>query len=369
MLEGLGLNMRRRLKGSSPSSSDTRSLYRDGKIIVIKSRHRGDFNNTMGIASLIADRLGLSIQTVELSVRSNLLIPLLVFALTQGAQSTRMAQLLYRLFFRSDALRTIPAGARFVVSTLGSGEAPGAFLTKATGAVGIHLGRPKRIPASLFDLVISHQGHTPSGRELALPISPSQVRLGKAPPLDERRDVLLAIGGNTEEVIFPDAFWIELCRRSAELAVASGLNISLTTSPRTGRTIEDSVRTWVASRPVRLRETYFYSTNDTGNITSLLVSARIMIVSCESVSMISEGIAAGSIVVAAFYQALPPSERINGFLQHQCRNGRLVLWDISSDGPPDLSRVRPLRTCWSEDLWAGLREVLQGRGWSDAPEP
>jgi mitochondrial fission protein ELM1 len=360
--------MRTRPQGSFPSSPAARSLYREGKIIVVKSRHQGDFNNTMGIASLVADKLGLGIQSVELSVRSNLLIPLLVFALRQGAQSTRMAQLLYRLFFRSNSLRNMPARARFVVSTLGSGEAPGAFLAKATGAIGIHLGRPKRIPASLFDLVISHQGHTPSGKELALPISPSQVRLGQAPPIEKRRDVLLAVGGNTEEVVFPDAFWIELCRRSAELAVTSGLNLSLTTSPRTGRTIEDNIRTWLASMPVRPREAYFYSSNGTGNITSLLVSARIMIVSCESVSMISEGIAAGSIVVAAFHKALPPSERISRFLQHQCRDGRLVLWDIDSDGPPEIDKVEPLRTCWSEDLWASLREVLQRRGWAHTPE-
>lgn len=327
------------------------------KILVIHCRHRGDLNNTLGIALAISRRTGLPIDVQKVALRSNVLIRPLSFVIGFASRHDWAARFVFRGFFRFSRKAQIPRNVAFVVSTLGAGEAPNLFISRVNKATGIQLGRPKRVPFNTLDIVVAHQGHVTASHEIELPISPSQILLSDYLRNEERNNVLLAIGGNTEEVSFPDEFWTELCTRAVEFAARKGGRLLVTTSPRTGKSVEQKIRHRLLELGLPSEQIDLYSSGKAQPITDLLKTTGTVIATYESVSMISEGIASGASAVAAYSGELAKSERITSFLQKQMEAKRVALWDVTAHSAPQIDSLVPLQTCWSDTLWAAIVET------------
>ncbi|MGD9671302.1 MAG: ELM1/GtrOC1 family putative glycosyltransferase [Hyphomicrobiaceae bacterium] len=327
------------------------------RILVVHCKHRGDLNNALGIASAISQRTGLPIHVNELALRSNILIRPLLFLTGAACWYDWSTRLVYRVFFRNSRKQQFPKHVAYVVSTLGAGEAPNVFLTRTNNAVGIHLGRPKRVPFRAIDIVVAHQGHEAGADEIALPISPSRVMLSHYLHIEQRKGILLAIGGNTEEVSFSDSFWRNLCIKATRFATDSHAKILITTSPRTGEALENQISKYLSDSGPSTKKIEFYSSGTARPLTTLLETTRVAIISCESVSMISEGIASGALVVAAFGGKLPQSQRISNFLIDQQKASRLCLWNVEAEETPNLKSLKPIKACWSDHLWDAIREL------------
>lgn len=328
---------------------------REPKILVVRCKHQGDFNNILGIASVISERTNYAIEVIDLQIRANVAIPVMLRALTQLPSSDSLMHYLLRLFFRGNQKKKLPRSASYVISTLGAGEAPNVFLSRATQAKGIHLGTPKRIPSRYFDCVISHQGHPSSPEELALPISPSNIRRSNYRSLDRRHSILLAIGGDTKETCYPVKFWELLVAQTARLASREAADWILTTSPRTGPALEERISSELGRVEKRPKITVLFGAGDSLPMSVLLSDVGILIASCESVSMISEGIASGAKVVAAHSTSLPRSSRIRRFLQMQVQQKRIAMWDLAAQSQPQFDDLVPLQKCWSDALWDRIR--------------
>lgn len=319
-------------------------------IVVLHCKHRGDFNNILGIARAISEKSGSRIQVVDIAVRANLLIPAALRLLRREPHPLRR----WAKFFFAGAKSLPLKDVRYVVSTLGKGEPAAIFAARLTGARTVHLGHPKRVPADQFDLIIAHQGHGAQGHELTLPVSPSQIRLADYRPHAEREALLLAVGGATKEFMPPLQFWTMLGVRSAQWAAVRQSKFHFTTSPRTGDRLEKEIVDALRNSGNHASVATIYGRGETSSLAEHLLCAGTVVVSAESVSMISEGIASGAIVVAAYWRELPSAERLREFLLAQHNAGRLALWDLSKMQDPDLANVAPLRSCWSETLWSAL---------------
>lgn len=332
-------------------------------VIVLHHRLIGDFNNARGLAEAIGEKLGVPVVVREIRSRSRLMGPLLrvLFGIMRKLRSKTFNRILFHLFFDVNDKHGLVPSTICVVSTLGAGEVPNAFYSAATGAIGVHLGRPKRIPHAAFDLVIAHQGHEPIGCELALPISPSQIRRNSFPSNDSRTSLLVAIGGNAEDACFPDSFWPELTERAIKVAQLIGRECLVTTSPRTGTALEALIETRIDQLAFQPSQLVIYGRGERTTMEELLQTSELVIVSAESVSMISAAIASGARVAAAYWQKPPVSPRISSFLRQQRDARRLVLWDLSRCNAPDFDSVIPMEVCWSEVLWQTLAKVFAER--------
>lgn len=328
-----------------------RQECKDQKILVVRCKHQGDFNNILGIASAISERTNYAIEVIDLRIRANLFIPVMLGALTQLPSNSSLMHHLLKLFFRGHLNKRLPHSVSYVISTLGAGEAPNVFLSRATHAKGIHLGTPKRIPRRYFDCVISHQGHSGLDKELVLPISPSKIRRSNYKSLDQRHSILLAIGGDAKETCYPANFWELLVAQTARLASREAADWIVTTSPRTGPALEERLSLELSKVGKKPKITVIYGDGDAPSMSALLSDVGILIASCESVSMISEGIASGAKVIAAFSSSLPRSDRIRKFLQLQVQEKRIAMWDLAVQSQPQFDDLAPLQECWSDTLW------------------
>lgn len=333
---------------------DMQQEIEDQKILVVLSQHRGDFNNVLGIAAAISERTKWPIEVVDFRVRSNLFIGPMLMALRAFPRSMSMARISVRLFLKGNKKQKIPTSASFVISTLGAGETANVCLSRATGAIGIHLGTPKRIPRRYFNYIISHQGHAALPGEIDLPISPSRLRLADFRSLRTRQTILLAIGGDTKETCYGNDFWEILISRTAALALRKGLEWSLTTSPRTGQALEERISLALSRVAKEPKLVVLYGSGSPQSMSTLLDDAGLLVATAESVSMISDGIASGARVVAAYSGALPCSDRIEKFLQKQVEEKRVAMWDVVVQEEPDTDGLLPLQKCWSDTLWTAI---------------
>lgn len=339
------------------------ALFAQEHVIVLNHRLIGDFNNAKGVAEAIGEKLGFPVVVRDIRSRSRILDAGLrsILGIVRNSQNAAMKQFLFHLFFRdADGLGLDPTTS-FVVSTLGAGEAPNAFYSAATGAIGVHLGHPKRMPHEAFDLVIAHQGHEATDSEIALPISPSQIRLRSFQFNKSRSSLLVAIGGNADDAQFPDQFWPDLVERAMEVARLLGQQYSVTTSPRTGSSLEGLIETRIRQLDFQPHQLVMYGRGERASLEELLRPARLAIISAESVSMISAALASGARVAAAYWQQLPESPRISSFLREQTAAGRLALWDLSENAAPSFDDLVPMEECWSDALWRSLCVVVAKR--------
>ena len=345
----------RRSPASRDDVSAIASLAKDRQILVVRARHLGDFNNALGIASALAERSNASVKVIEPVLRANVLIPLVRLTIALGrAARQRLAWQMAQVLFRGYAPDV--ENVACVVSTLGRGEPAGALIAALHNTISVHLGTPKRLPRRFFDVVIAHQGMAPLPGEISLPISPTRQRLSRSP----KDALVIALGGNAEGVKYEQEFWRRFIESSINLAMRENLTPLATTSPRTSEAAARELQEQWRARNLPNTDLQPYRP-DSAAFSSLISRARVFCVSAESVSMISDGIAAGAKTVAAHWGELPKSDRISHFIRTQVSAGRIGLWDIADGTMPSIGDIRPLEICWSEIFWGQLPKFVQYR--------
>jgi uncharacterized protein len=339
---------------------------RGPRIIVVEDPKRGDFANVLAIGNLVAEHLGVPVEVAPLHLRANFLLPLVKVSLAAGRQlpimRTRPArEFMQRILFRGD----FAGGERplAVISTLGRGEAQGAFLGCHLGVPAIHLGTPKRIARDYFAAVITHPGDQPQGGEIAVAVVPTRVRLSRPAAGQNIGKICLLLGGNARSVMtYDESFWRRALGGALATAAAHGAMLVVSTSPRTGAAAEAIVEEVLATSKPDRSELFLYGRGDRRDIVPEIASADAILVTAESISMVSDAVASGKPVLALHDGQMPASQRVRGFLTQLSEAGLVRIVDLSGWNGEALSLdgVRPLRRCWTETLWEKLAPVL---GW------
>jgi mitochondrial fission protein ELM1 len=333
-------------------------------VFVVEDPKRGDFANVLAIGDLIASRLQAQIAVKRIAPRAKFLLPLLQAMLRAASRYPALRRRAVRRLLQTMLFNGAYAGDAAplaIVSTLGRGEAQGAFLASFWDAPCIHLGSPKRLASRHFAAVIAHAGDPPRPGEIALPIAPTRMRLPGGPQQGAAiRHVLLLLGGDAAGVArYRSSFWERCVAIAARTADACQARLTLSTSPRTGAAVEDRIAracAQLAAPPGQI----FYGRGDRSDLALHLADADLALVTAESVSMISDAIASGARVIALYDGELPGSERVRAFLRQQAAAGRLKLIDAGAwrGAPLCAAGLRPLSECWSDLLWRRLAAVL-----------
>lgn len=334
----------------------------EAPVIVLHHRLTGDFNNALGIAEAIGERLG---APVEVS-HAGLKLPFMRYVLAGPLDRLKHGggggadRVLCETCFSAGGGGAWPRAARCIVSTLGGSELAAVWLAALTGAPAVHLGSPKRARRSSFDAVIAHPGHAPCEGEIALPIVPSRLRRAQFadPDAPERQGLLLAIGGSLPERPYRPSFWPALVEGAARLAAARGRALWVTTSPRSGTAAE----TAVAEAAARLglpaeRLVLFGRSAEPASMATLLARCGEAMVTADSTSMLSDALASGARVAAATDGAPPALPRVAALLDGLVSAGSVVRWN-PGDAPPALDAAAPLSACWTQTLWQALAPVF-----------
>lgn len=351
------------LRAESRSNNNEEAPF----VLVIEDPKRGDFANVLALGQLISERLGGTLKVKRLKFRGTMLLPLLRLAIWIASRTgiSRVLRPHVQLaFFRGDYVGDAKPIA--VVSTLGRGEAQGAFVRAFWGAPAIHLGSTKRLSARYFSAVVTHAGDAAKVNEIPLFVAPTRVRL--RPTMEQERTsepkttkICLLLGGDARGVAsYNITFWSRCIKAAIKTAGRFSAQLTVSTSPRSGALVEAVVDEAIQSEPQLAIDFINFGRGDRRDIVCEIISADAVLVTAESISMMSDAIAAGARVVALYDAELPKSERIQKFLSCHQTAGRLRLQDLSDwDGEwLDLSTPRPLSTCWTESLWPALEQVF-----------
>ncbi len=344
-------------------------------VLVLKNDLAGDFANVLALGDALARRMRCDVDLIEAKLRVNLLLPgiwtiLALRSRAAAAPDPGQGWRVWRLMFSGRA----PGKDRYaaVVSTLGSGEAPAAFVASFWGAPALHLGAPKRLPRRHFSAIVAHPGQAPRPGDIVLPIAPTLASTqGRGSgPADGQPIFGALIGGNTREIVYSDAFPRNFVRMAAHEALRRGAKLNISTSPRSGLAVEALVERAADEQAFLLNRMIPYG-RGRGGFLDLLGQCHVVFVTAESVSMISDALASGARVVAVYERNLPRSGRIWEFLSVQSASGRLKLLDLTSWRPDDdlrLDEIEPLEDSWSDALWEQLGPAFRANDPSPVPD-
>ncbi len=143
-------------------------------VFVIRCPFAGDQNNLMGLAKALSREYNGAIHIIDFKFR----VRLLEFLIVRWLISSRRIELpnwVFRLLFQGTVSIGEPEAGAFVLSTLGAGEIPAAFMRRRFGMHAVHLGKIKRIARNLVDINLAHPGDHVDNGEIYLPIAPSIV--------------------------------------------------------------------------------------------------------------------------------------------------------------------------------------------------
>ena len=330
-----------------------------GEIIVLQHDKIGITNNALGLAGVIAERLNATICIRKIKLRSHKLLPVLR-SLTNDFETDRCKKMLrnFAFFFSDEDGKGLPKNPICIIGTQANREVPCVFLSRALDCQSVFLGPIERLSESHFDLIIDHEGsQQAASKAIIIPIIPSAIRLRDFSGLS-RPGCLIVIGGPIKHQRDNISLWTKLVDKGHEISVATDKPLAITTSPRTGERIEQLIEDHIVQRKIVARPFVRYGAGDRASMKELLAHANLIIVSADSATMISEAIASGAHVIAAFYKSLQGSDKSRAFAECQAKAGRITLWDIDSPLPLPLSQTNALEKCWSDTLWDKIQFCL-----------
>ncbi|WNZ53612.1 ELM1/GtrOC1 family putative glycosyltransferase (plasmid) [Microbulbifer sp. MKSA007] len=326
-------------------------------IFVIRCNILGDQNNILGLAKALQEEFGGVIKILDIRFRSRMFETLFLH-LIQQKQFGRILEQIASLFCIGDIPSKADVQDAFVISTLGSGELPAAFLSKSLGGFSIHLGEVKRIPPEMVDLVISHPGHTAKRNEYQLPYAPSQIDGKALVPPAERSKLLVAFGGNAGSHQYSEEYYYRVLHLAASIAKKESLELSVTTSHRTGTQNETKIKKYIHESNIKVNQLILYSEGDSPSMQSLLNDAACAIVSAESVSMVSEALASFTKTVAVYEHSLPRELRISRFLKDQSDSNQISLVDVCSSNRIDVQTMETPSISWKRSFLSAVHYKL-----------
>jgi len=303
-------------------------LTEPARILVIDEGSPGHLVQSRGLARELALQTGAALAEypVRLTLRG-VFRPLLRTAcgLARRGLPERLLRLAYRL------PEAPPPAAEVIVTSGGRGFCYAVSLARRSGAKLVYCGDPAPLPARWCDVVLSplplagHAHVVPTGVPLT-EVSPASivgqgrefrehyVRLGGEPL------AALLIGGNSRSHRYVEDDWqtlIDALNRLGE----QGWRWLVSTSRRTSPAVERMLRQGL--RPDCLVHTVWWHQKPERVVQGYLDAADIVLVTRDSLSMLSEAMAAGKPVLALAPRQVSASALIDGVLAGQLHERRL----------------------------------------------
>ena len=298
------------------------------RILVIDEGSPGHLVQSRGLARALAAECGaeLAVYSVRLSLRG-VFRPVLRAACALGRRG--LPDRLLRLAFRLPD--TPPPTAEVIVTSGGRGFFYAVSLARRTGAKLVFCGDPAPLPAAWCDVVLGpqpiadHPGSIGTGM-LLTEIGPQEIA-GKGAALREAFDksggvrlATLLIGGDSRSHRYAEEDWADLAAAVNRLG-EQGWRWLLSTSRRTPPAVEARLRRDIRSE--HLIHAVWWHAAPERVMAAFLDAADVVMVTRDSLSMLSEAVAAGKPTVALAPRRVLPSHLIDTMLEGASNERRL----------------------------------------------
>lgn len=281
------------------------------EVIVVSDGKKGHVNQSLALAELLGAQCIQVLTQKRLEPMRDFMSRLFSFVLSPRDYPSSWRKSIMRRCIGITSLPKLnnPSERPVVIATGTLTSVASLALAGEMGARTLHVLSPSFVPFRLFDAVVLPQhdvSRKPQPNVLTLPIALGPVggknvddsldemkrRLG-ASDIAQGSYVAVLIGGDSAHYIMDEARLLSAFEKLAELAKQNSLRILLTTSRRTPDAVEKRLQSFVETNPSLFAFCVWGRTDKFNPIPAFLELAKAVVVTEESVSMVSEAVLAG----------------------------------------------------------------------------
>lgn len=339
-------------------------------IWLISDGNPGHYNQSLAIAESIRDSLGWSLEWITVKPRYRGFLRGLVRRFAERLGPSLSARAAARLFTTDNTPSHPPA---VILSSGGKTAVYNALLARHYQCPNLFIGLPP-LASACFTRILLIESHFSCDNCVALSFLPTPVSAQAATEagqafrqehgLEQARLWTLLIGGNSRSHRYTDAEWRALAEAMNRLARHHGIRWLVTSSRRTGPEAEgilgsqledDAVAhaTWWGARPDKVVKSY-------------VGAAEIVFCTQDSLTMLTDGMAAGKPVIALYPEQVeftaPNSQFFTDYIQRNVdkrRISRVAIAELASLREDMLQGFEPLQTSVSQEIFdTCIRDIL-----------
>ena len=284
-------------------------------ILIISDGIPGHFNQSKGVAALLANRHSSKIKIIDLQFTSHSLRGFITvfsrFLMKLPSPLTaKIISTLYSKVATSELDLIIAAGGKTAPYT--------AALRILSKVPIIQLGSPRGLHSSLFSALVTVKRYYEDSSNVIASITPSiyspQVCNKAAQEKELREHLLFLIGGEGIGYSYEEDEWISFINGIKQLHNSTNLPITIVTSRRSDPEVEKILQSELQNIPLDYSE-WFHQGATNFNLSALFGSAKNIFVTEDSAMMISESISSGKPVTTLFPRGIQSPLRYKAHIQ------------------------------------------------------
>jgi mitochondrial fission protein ELM1 len=323
------------------------------RCVIVSDGKKGHVNQSIALAELLELPYTL-VQITHLPGAYEPLSRILSHVLGPRNYPASLRRRVLDLCFGPESVELVKLEAPGVVISAGTTAAvPALVLARELGARTLHVLRPSLMLTRRFDALVLPlhdvpRRQPPNAVVLPLAFGPtsggalqeSQAELVRrlengAGELRTRRQLAMLIGGDSLHHRIDPAGVLEYVDKSAVFAASRGLGILLTTSRRTPVALEENLQRLAAKEPGVFTLCVWGRSDSYNPVPAFLDAASAVLVTADSVSMVSECILAGHHPLIYPVEATSAAAKLERFSDYVYDRGFAVRLDPSSFSPID----------------------------------
>ncbi|MBP7216046.1 MAG: mitochondrial fission ELM1 family protein [Candidatus Omnitrophica bacterium] len=320
------------------------------RILIISDQKPGHVHQSQALAEIAADHFrqkgfAVSIKEVAVSFKNNLAKTMMMASgMFVGHYSCQGCVWCLRSFLTDQAYRDLRNHAPDVVISTGSSLALINYVVaRQTMAKSLVIMKPSLVGLRCFDLLAIPRHDRPARRNNIVVIDGTLNRISAASVeraaqqlaetrklhLSKRGDCLgVLIGGDTKEFALGQTLMQQLIGQIKSVAGVLNADVLITTSRRTSKEVEACIKQELSFDPRVKMLVIARENNSPGVVEGLFGLSKIVVVSPESVSMVSEAVASGKHVVV--FTASGLKKRHREFLKQLSQRQAIHYVDVAS---------------------------------------
>ena len=307
--------------------TDTR---KERLVWIVSEGSPGHVSQSVGLAEALAKQMPIRVERIECRPRLNGTARSLVRA-WMGRGGRALPEWVLRRWLRVDLSATTVPKPDLILSSGGKSVFAARTLAARSGAPYVFLGERKPYPSEWFHTVFTPSVRETGVNDVLIEMIPTQVTkesvekaaaawTGRPPG----RLWAMVIGGASVSHRYTDADWDALAAGMNALARREGIRWLVTTSRRTGAAAETRLRAGLEQAAVAAA--VWWAEKPEKKMQAFLGSAERVVVTQDSVTMVTEAVASGRevVVVRPADVRFPRDSFMLGYLANLEMSGRIV---------------------------------------------
>jgi mitochondrial fission protein ELM1 len=342
---------------------------------IISEGSPGHVSQSVGLAAALAEKVPLEIRQFECRPKISGLVRHLIRLFWMGKSGRPLPGWMLDGPLGLERAKADEPAPDLIISSGGRSVFAARTLAVKYGVPFIFLGERKPYPPDWFHTVFTPSSLEKAPNDLPMDVIPTKITpeivTQAAAEWKNRPNGMLwtmLIGGKSRSHDFQHADWEKLAEGMTALAKREGIRWLVTTSRRTGKEVEAKLRGLLPQEVVA--DAVWWCHQPEKKFPAYLGAAEVIWVTQDSVSMVTEAVAAGKrvVVVRPEHTPFPPTSFMPGYLANLESLGLISRLPIC--GMPDFDAKTSPHPEREAITTAGLAEIALTRlGWRENPSP